>query len=622
MYSVPTAIKSLSTRINTVLPRASRCSQLLSKRSASFHPIPKNKAYLNYSKPPSTSKKNLVDLEEDLFPQTLDEFIKAEYYSQQKHYNNKKFYFYTASTAVLGYITYETYHPFEKSQAVDTPGYPLITQNKPKHIDPFDATLAQNRQPKALTTVAEKISAETPSSVEHQIEWTWSHPGLYVWGSNEHGTLDPENIGTRSFIHPWKVDFFSGSILRSASFGEKHAAAIDEYGNVFQWGERVVGGKKQHKPILSMSDKAAKKVVTSDKKTIVLTKNGKVYMLDPEKAEKKSKEILEFDPPLAKDEIPSAISAGKYHISAVTSKGRVFVAPVEKSGNKFGQLGKKSQESLGEPPNGKTWPLTLVPGIDDAIETACGNEFTLVRTASGEAYGFGSNCFGQLALGMNKTKIDKIDHPTLIPREFFQNSGKKNIPDIIGIATGGNTSYFITNSWNPVIGSPSKVEVFAAGDGSNGQMGNKMFNLVQTAPTKIQTISDIEEYDETIKDKRPVGIYNISAGNNHASEVQNEPYVHSHGSTGTKDSMFAPLMSVDSRLQAAPSKIVHTLDFYKKHGDKGRDDEVIFKRNKILTLIEFPEHDLFEEGDKTVRVEQAFVAGYNATAAFLSNKDE
>ncbi|PVU91020.1 hypothetical protein BB561_004592 [Smittium simulii] len=656
---------------------------------AKLKQVPPNKAYLNFAKPPNLDyrAKKLFDSKSGSWPETIDDYLKGEYYKKRRP-NNTKFYVYSASTAVVGYLAFESFKHHDDIVPDIQNDKSIIIKTK-KYVDYFDAHLPENRGPTKYTIPAKKINAQTPSSVEHQVEWTWSHPGLYVWGSNEHGTLDPENVKNEMFFYPKKVDCFGGILIKSASFAQRHAALIDDTGNVYQWGEYVAGKKASHKPKISFSREDAKAVVTSKKKAFVLCGKSDVYKLDPKNL-KSSPEKLQFDPPLAEDEEITMISAGLSHISAVTSKGSAYVAPVEHDGNISGQLGKTSQKTISEPGSASIWSFSRIPDIEYAVKSACGDKHTLISTANGEVYAFGSNEFGQLGIGMYGTNTDLIDRPVLVPNEFFKNSPQKNSPDIIDIAVGGNTSYFITHTYSKSPALLSQIEVYAAGYGSSGQLGNKTFNMKQSCPTKIQTISDKIEYDTDTKETRSIGVYDISAGNKHAvviqdnkvnsdlnqiwdksknspiygrdvvawgdnnfgqclpcdqkripeplhpipigeeidapqkvkTKVYNEQFSNSNMHNCNLSAALMPLMPVQSRLQAAPSKYVHTFDFVGENKDDQNSFDI--QRNKILTLLELPENCFFEDGNKssenkTVKVEQKFVAGFNSTAAYLTS---
>ncbi|OLY85389.1 hypothetical protein AYI68_g416 [Smittium mucronatum] len=223
-----------------------------------------------------------------------------------------------------------------------------------------------------------------------------------------------------------------------------------------------------------------------------------------------------------------------------------------------------------------------------------------------------------------------VDKPRLIKKENFIRAKRIRNMDVVGIASGGNTSYFVVHSWNPKTNNPAHVEVYSAGDGSTGQTSNRRFNLIQGWPRKINRISDVVEcktshisYDPQSHSQRAVGVYNISAGNNHAVVVQdnmpstegkehthgrdvlawgdnqfgqvipsnrirvcqpshplpikdeitdphmlktvvtNKPESHSQGPTDAKILSNMPLMPIHSRLQAAPTTIVHSNDFNK-----------------------------------------------------------
>ncbi|PVV03596.1 hypothetical protein BB560_001913 [Smittium megazygosporum] len=105
------------------------------------------------------------------------------------------------------------------------------------------------------------------------------------------------------------------------------------------------------------------------------------------------------------------------------------------------------------------------------------------------------------------------------------------------------------------------------------------------------------------------------------SVVSNEQYINSNIRSSSINPVYMPVNDIHSRLQAAPKKYIHTVDFV-QNSEEQRKKEFDIKRNKFLTILEFPENSFFEnkdDADKVVRVEQKFVAGYDASAAFLSS---
>lgn len=87
-----------------------------------------------------------------------------------------------------------------------------------------------------------------------------------------------------------------------------------------------------------------------------------------------------------------------YHVLALTNDGKVWVY----EDNICGQLG------LGD--NGPRCAPTIIPGLDNIISIAAGNEYSLMISSDKKVYGCGRNNLGQLGLGDNKDR----NIPTLI----------------------------------------------------------------------------------------------------------------------------------------------------------------------------------------------------------------
>ncbi|OLY85390.1 hypothetical protein AYI68_g417 [Smittium mucronatum] len=265
---------------------------------ASHHPVNKSMKILNALKSKTGSigskfRRVLVEFEES--PQTLSSSSLSSTNGSMHPTNHAKsrLYVYSASAAVIGYFGYEAINGHHDS---------YTTMDAKKNIDVFDPHIPSNVEPRKNIFSPKTIDVCTPASVEHQVEWSLSHPGLYVWGSNEYGTLDPERVDKKTFVHPWEVNFFKGSLLRAVSFSERHAAAIDEKGDVYQWGENVAGGRIPHKPKLCLKGMHAQKLATSKNKTFVTCEGGEVYQLESKAPNISKKTLLKFKPELDSDE--------------------------------------------------------------------------------------------------------------------------------------------------------------------------------------------------------------------------------------------------------------------------------------------------------------------------------
>ncbi len=108
-----------------------------------------------------------------------------------------------------------------------------------------------------------------------------------------------------------------------------------------------------------------------------------------------------------------SVSAGAYHSVAVTNDGRAYVW----GWNTVGQLGLGPlfPEPVLTSPEPARFFLEGGPAMA-VTEVACGYDYTIVRTAAGRLYGFGSNSEGQLGLGDRQNRDVPVAISLLDPR--------------------------------------------------------------------------------------------------------------------------------------------------------------------------------------------------------------
>jgi hypothetical protein len=108
-----------------------------------------------------------------------------------------------------------------------------------------------------------------------------------------------------------------------------------------------------------------------------------------------------------------AVFTGAYHSVALTRDGRAYVW----GWNTMGQLGLGPlfAEPVLTSPEPARFFLAGGPALA-VTEVACGYDYTIVRTASGRLYGFGSNSEGQLGLGDRNNRDVPVAISLLDPR--------------------------------------------------------------------------------------------------------------------------------------------------------------------------------------------------------------
>ncbi|CAH7686288.1 regulator of chromosome condensation 1/beta-lactamase-inhibitor protein II, partial [Phakopsora pachyrhizi] len=158
--------------------------------------------------------------------------------------------------------------------------------------------------------------------------------------------------------------------------------------------------------------------------------------------------------------------------------------------------------------------LHEIPELRSAnvIDIACGSSHSLVRTSSGEVYGFGANQFGQIGAGPQL-----IFSGLISPTKTRLSDSQGTVTKCVSIAAGGDLSFFVIESLEPKRGSKS-VDVLACGNGQFGGIGNGQW-MNQATPTRVKTISGLTEWSESEKKTKPIGIHSISVGKNHVAVV-------------------------------------------------------------------------------------------------------
>ncbi|KFH69647.1 hypothetical protein MVEG_04453 [Podila verticillata NRRL 6337] len=348
-------------------------------------------------------------------------------------------------------------------------------------------------------------------------------PGIMLWGSNKHGLVDPTGNSAGIIQIPQRLAAFQGQVLRDLKLAEDVAAAVDENGNVYQWGDGF--NKDSHSPELTLANRNISKVTICDSKLYGLSKDGtRVYVLPkvrptsgPTKAAIEYKasgpsvwryvglggKSEQHDPmtqlPLAevlnKDERITSMASGKSHMVMVTSEGRVF----------------GSEDGLS---------VSLIGGLEfrnaKILEVACGEVHSLARDDQGRCWAWGVNGFGQLAQGVYSHANLKLPSPTLIKdisgMDHSVSSDSEITSGCIKVAAGGNTSFFVIKDNN-------LFKTKSAGMGQWGQLGDGTYTHIQGSLVTIAPLSNLSEFNEAENKMKPIGIHDLAIGNTHAFAV-------------------------------------------------------------------------------------------------------
>eukprot|EP01017_Pseudomicrothorax_dubius_P010486 TRINITY_DN13752_c0_g1_i2.p1 TRINITY_DN13752_c0_g1~~TRINITY_DN13752_c0_g1_i2.p1 ORF type:complete len:418 (-),score=78.49 TRINITY_DN13752_c0_g1_i2:19-1272(-) len=213
-----------------------------------------------------------------------------------------------------------------------------------------------------------------------------SDGSVYAWGCNEDGQLGIGcNVG--DLAKPTKIPSIQTSI-KAIRCGHSHSGALSESGELFLW------GCNYDYRLMTETDE-----------------NNYSPQLIALHSRQKKQRIIDF-------------SLGVTHSALVTSEGTIYTG----GNGTWGQLGLRITPSTpnallmecSEPTDDENMEeafcyLASVPTfnrVNKAIQVACGENFTLVLTESGQVFSFGRNTHGQLGLGIAGNEA--VYAPTLL----------------------------------------------------------------------------------------------------------------------------------------------------------------------------------------------------------------
>ena len=401
----------------------------------------------------------------------------------------------------------------------------------------------QSRKKKGVST---EENRDLISSQHLQVKRSWENPGVYAWGSNSGRVVAPDS--TESVIKtPRRIPFFDGKLLRDIQMDRNFAAAIDEHGNLLQWGTAYAPDTKV--PVETLKGKNLTSLTLSKDRIIALAKNGSVYSL-PVSAEDQAtgakptesswipfvstssrvayRDLTPKD--LARSERVTSIAGGLEHSLLLTSAGRVFsAATASDSYPSRGQLGVPGLSWMTRPTGDFDQPheITTLKGFSVAA-IAAGDRHSLALDSEGRLFTWGDNTSGQLGFDSG-AETSAVDAPSLLPMHKLY-SGSSQTPRITSISAGGSNTFFTVDATR--VASPGTTDAatlrtlgrvtsdtFALGSGITGTLGNNRWTHVQSSPTKIPSLSSLFEYDEETSSTVPIRLATLSCGSTHAAAV-------------------------------------------------------------------------------------------------------
>lgn len=403
------------------------------------------------------------------------------------------------------------------------------------------------------------------SSQHHQVKRSWESPGVYAWGSNSGRVVAPDS-DERVVKTPRRISYFDGMLLRDIKLDSKFGAAVDEKGDLIQWGVGYAPDVKV--PVTTLSGKNLKSITISKDRILGLSNNGKVYSI-PASAEDqanlplpsesswipfwsgKSKIAYRDITPqnLGRGEKISSVSSGLEHALLLTNKGRVYsAASASDTFPSRGQLGVPGLTWMTRPEGAFDQPheITTLRGFNIS-KVACGDHHSLALDSEGRVFAWGDNASGQLGFDYNPESMI-VDAPSLLPTQRLY-SGKSQTPKITHIAAGGENSYITVDATR--VASPKDddsdprtrlqigrvtADTFAFGSGIKGALANSRWTHVQSTPSRIPSLSGLFEYDEKTNSTVPIRLQHLSVGSTHAAAVmRNITYTNATAHTSNDD---------------------------------------------------------------------------------------
>jgi alpha-tubulin suppressor-like RCC1 family protein len=388
------------------------------------------------------------------------------------------------------------------------------------------------------------------SSQHLQVKKSWENPGVYAWGSNS-GRVAAPDLDDNLIKTPRRIPFFDGVLLRDIKMDRKFGAAIDQNGDLLQWG--VGYSPDCREPVRTLKGKNLRSLTTSRDRIIALSSSGTVYSLPvsaedqatgPKPSESSSWiPFLTFTSPISyrtvapKDlswsEKITTVSSGLEHVLILTSKGRVFSAAAgSQDFPRHGQLGIPGLTWNTRPSGSYDQPheIHTLSGFH-ITKIAAGDHHSLVSDKDGRVFAFGDNSLGQLGFDYSSDS-SLVDVPSLLPIQQLY-AGTAQVPRVTSVAAGGSNSYFtidatrVASQSSPAdAGSLSRLgnvtaDTWACGQGIWGNLANGRWTHVQSTPVKIPSLSGLFEYDERAHKTIPIRLARFSVGQNHAAAVMN-----------------------------------------------------------------------------------------------------
>lgn len=429
--------------------------------------------------------------------------------------------------------------------------YPKIKESVAGSEESAEKPRAQPRFEKSRKQAVSKEDNRDIISSQHlQVKNSWEHPGVYAWGSNSGKVIDPDS-NDKYIKLPRRIAFFNDQILRDLKLTQSFGAAVDEKGDLVQWG--LGFSNANPKPTTTLKGKDLVKIEVSTDRIIALSRRGDVYSVPSSRddleggakgTQQKSswslwsssgKESVSFrnltPSGMGWGEKVTDISSGLEHCLILTSKGRVFTAASSAAGYPSkGQMGIAglTWETRPKGPYDQPQELLSLQGFE-ATGIATGDYHSVILDKLGRIFSFGDNTFGQLGFETD-TSVPFVATPSMVfVDKLYAASGM--VPKVTSIKAGGTNTFFTVDAAAPTFASESRSmvpakrmpgtvsDLWVCGQGVAGTLGTGKWTHVSTGPTKVKALSSLFEFDENTNKNTPIKLKALSIGSTHCAAV-------------------------------------------------------------------------------------------------------
>jgi len=451
----------------------------------------------------------------------------------------------------VAYITYK-----------GTVGFRELHAEAPATSDP-EVVFEERKKRKGPT---KEDNRDAISSQHRQVKDSLENPGVYAWGSNAGKVVAPD-LNEPNAKNPRRIAFFDGKLLRDLKLDKGFGAAIDDKGDLYQWGKEY--SAEGNEPTRTLQGKNLKTLAISQDRVFALSSGGDVYSVPVSREDQlvgvkpQESSWIPFMsgsaqiayrkisiPDMAWSERVTAVSSGLEHGLLLTSTGRVFsFASSSTSYPSRGQLGIPGIAGWETRPSGpydqphqlqtlKGFPITAM---------AVGDHHSLVLDNSGRVFAFGDNSSGQLGIDVTPDS-PYVDVPALLPTSKLY-AGSSQTPVVTSVAAGGSNSFLTVDatrvaSANDDMSKPGAralvgrvtADTWACGQGIMGTLGTGRWTHVQGVPVKIKALSGLFEWDEEKETVIPIRLGHLAVGSSHvAATMANVTYLGATGHTSEND---------------------------------------------------------------------------------------